>query len=47
MTGCHYNVDRLSLLQKKEMSEIRFVISTEGRWNYADRAVSAASEREN
>ena len=40
MTGCHF-------YKRREMSEIRFVISTEGRWNYADRAVFAASERKN
>ena len=47
MTGCHYNVDRLSLFTKKERVRNIYLISTEGRWNYADRAVSAASEREN
>ena len=37
MTGCHYNSDGLSLFES--------VFIEEGRWNYADRTVYAASER--
>ena len=36
MTGCHYNGDGLSLFEP--------VFIEEGRWNYADRTVYAASE---
>ena len=47
MTGCHYNVDRLSLFTKEGKSQKYIPDFDEGRWNYADRAVSAASEGKN